>query len=201
MFDLEQYHQVLPIASLMEYIALNITKSSVLVTKARISKALALSELGYINEAYRIYKKILLQKNLPKYGDRASEFADRHDGAHFHLPHDDCYFNDLTPEHDKNQPAIQFLLKPIDSECVQRMKNYCTPFIVEMLQFLRASILVRVGESQNVENLDKADARKQILKNAEDCTRASLASLQNALTIIKLSSEIHHYKIRETNTD
>ena len=191
MFDLEQYHQVLPIASLMEYVALNITKSSQLVTKARISKALALSELGYINEAYRIYKKILLQKNLHKYGDHASEFADRNDGAHFHLPHDDCYFNDLTPEHDKNQPAIQFLLKPIEHEILQRMKNYCTPFIVEMLQFLRTSILVRVGENQNVENLDKADARRQILKNAEDGTRASLASLMNALTIVKLSSEIH----------
>ena len=60
MFDLEQYHQVLPLASLMEYIALNITKSSILVVKARVFKALALTELGYINQAYRSYKKILM---------------------------------------------------------------------------------------------------------------------------------------------
>lgn len=106
MHDMENYHQILPLASLMEFIALKITKSSVLVTKARISKALALVELGYINEAYRIYKKVLMLKNLPKYGDRASEFSDRLDGAHFNLPYDDCYYNDLTPEHDKNQPVI-----------------------------------------------------------------------------------------------
>jgi len=106
MFDLENYHQVLPLASLMEFIALKVTKSSVLVTKARISKALALVELGYLNEAYRIYKKVILLKNMPKYGDRGSEYADRLDGAHFHLGFDDCYYNDLSPEHDKNQPAI-----------------------------------------------------------------------------------------------
>lgn len=106
MFDLENYHQVLPLASLMEFIALKSTKSSVLVIKARISKALALTELGYINEAYRIYKKVLLMKNLPKYGERSSEFSDRMDGAHFNLAFDDCYHNDLTPEHDKNQPII-----------------------------------------------------------------------------------------------
>ena len=77
---MEQYHQVLPLASLMEYIAHSVTKSSVLVTKARISKALALVELGYINEAFTIYKKILLLKNLPKHGLRGSEFSDRQDG-------------------------------------------------------------------------------------------------------------------------
>lgn len=86
----------------MEHVALKITKSSVLVTKARISKALALVELGYINEAYRIFKKVTLLKNLPKYGDRTSEFSDRVDGSHFNLPFDDAYYNDLSPEHDKN---------------------------------------------------------------------------------------------------
>lgn len=90
----------------MEFIALKVTKSAVLVTKARISKALALVELGYVNEAYRIYKKVLLAKNMPKYGERSSEFADRLDGAHYNLAFDDCYFNDLSSEHDKNQPAI-----------------------------------------------------------------------------------------------
>ena len=63
---MEMYHQVLQLASLMEYIAHSITRSSVLTVKARISKALALVELGYLNEAYSIYKKILLLKNLPK---------------------------------------------------------------------------------------------------------------------------------------
>jgi len=86
----------------MEYIAHSVTKSSVLVTKARISKALALVELGYINEAFTIYKKILLLKNLPKHGLRGSEFSERQDGQRFNLNSEDCYYNDLTPENDKN---------------------------------------------------------------------------------------------------
>jgi len=36
----------------MEYIAHTTVRSSVLTIKARISKALALIELGYLNEAY-----------------------------------------------------------------------------------------------------------------------------------------------------
>jgi len=50
----------------MEFIAYYIARSSVLTVKARISKALALIELGYLNEGYAIYKKTLLLKNLPK---------------------------------------------------------------------------------------------------------------------------------------
>jgi len=141
----------------MEFVALKCTKSSVLVTKARISKALALVELGYINEAYRIYKKVLLAKNMPKYGDRASEFSERFDGSHFNLPSDDQYFNDLTPEHDKNQPAITFISKPIEVDVLNKLKVFCTPYVVELLQYLRANLLVRTGEGQNVENLDKAE--------------------------------------------
>lgn len=157
MYDLENYHFVLPLASLMEFIAFKCTKSSVLATKARISKALALVELGYINEAYRIYKKVLMLKNMPKYGERISEFNERIDGSHFNLPFDDCYFNDLTPENDKNKPAIDFISKPIDADVLNKLKVFCTPYVCELLQYLRAALLVRIGENQNVENLDKAD--------------------------------------------
>lgn len=201
LFDLENYHQVLPIATLMEHIALKVTKSSVLVTKARISKALALVELGYINEAYRIYKKVTMLKNLPKYGDRSSEFSDRIDGNHFNLPFDDAYHNDLSPEHDKNQPAITFIQKPLEAEILAKLKVFCTPYVVEKLQFLRASLLVRIGENQNVENLDKAEKRKEVLKAAEDTLRASLAQQQLAYTVLRYRFEIYDLKIRDTNTD
>lgn len=201
MFDLENYHLVLPLASLMEFVAFKCTKSSVLATKARITKALALVELGYINEAYRIYKKVLLLKNMPKYGERLSEFNERQDGSHFNLPFDDCYFNDLTPEHDKNQPAITFISKPIEAEVLNKLKVFATPYVVELLQYLRSTLLVRIGESQNVENLDKADQRKTILKTAEDSLRLSLSMQQTAFTVQKLNSEIDDLKIRDTNTD
>jgi len=93
----------------MEYLALNIVKSNVLTLKARITKAIALVELGYINEAYFIYKKILMQKDIPQHGKRSSELTSRIEGANFHLENDDCYYNDLTPEDPKNLPVITYI--------------------------------------------------------------------------------------------
>jgi hypothetical protein len=49
----------------MEYLAIYVVKSNVLTLKARATKAIALIELGLINEAYFIFKKILLQRDLP----------------------------------------------------------------------------------------------------------------------------------------
>ena len=58
----------------MEYVACDVAKSKVLTVKARILKSIALTEIGYINEAYQIYNKVLSQKDLPKIGLRESEF-------------------------------------------------------------------------------------------------------------------------------
>lgn len=65
LIDLEQFHQVLPLSALMEYVAKNIVKSAILVTKARVFKASALIEIGYINEALLIYKRVMEGKDLP----------------------------------------------------------------------------------------------------------------------------------------
>jgi len=40
---------------------------------------------------------------------------------------------------------------------------------------LRALFLVKIGEHENVEQLDKADLRNQLLKAGEDQLRQSLA--------------------------
>jgi hypothetical protein len=45
------FEKAIPIASLMEYVAKDITRSKILTTKARLYKAHSLLELGYINEA------------------------------------------------------------------------------------------------------------------------------------------------------
>jgi hypothetical protein len=52
----------------MEYLACDITKSKVLTVKARLLKIVALIEIGYLNEAYLLYNKVLSQKDLPKIG-------------------------------------------------------------------------------------------------------------------------------------
>jgi hypothetical protein len=52
--DAELYDKALPLASLMEYIASEISRSKVLTVKARLLKALMLTEIGYLNEAYHL---------------------------------------------------------------------------------------------------------------------------------------------------
>lgn len=59
LLDMDKVEQAIPLCSLMEYIAMFVTKSKVLVTKARIIKATALVETGYINEAYQIYRRVV----------------------------------------------------------------------------------------------------------------------------------------------
>lgn len=74
LIDADLFEKALPLASLMEYVANEIAKSKVLTIKARLLKAIALIEIGYINEAYQIYNRVLSQKDLPKVGGRDSDF-------------------------------------------------------------------------------------------------------------------------------
>ena len=109
LIDLEVYHQVLPLCALMEYVAQNVVKSAILVTKARVLKANALVEIGYIDQALLIYKRIIEGKDLPKHGARASESLSRLDGPNYHFGRKDCYHNDLSPEADENQAALALI--------------------------------------------------------------------------------------------
>lgn len=52
LIDYEMYERALPLLTIMEYVAADEVHSAVLVAKARTLKALALGELGYINEAF-----------------------------------------------------------------------------------------------------------------------------------------------------
>lgn len=91
---------------MMEYIASNVTKSAVLVTKARILKAICAVHAGSMQEALLIYRRIIEVKDLPKHGNRQSENLAIIDGNNFHFDEAIKYYNDLTPENEKNQAAI-----------------------------------------------------------------------------------------------
>jgi hypothetical protein len=64
----------------MEYLAKKVTRSKVLTVKARLLKATALVELGYINQSVQIYNRIITMKDLPDYAARPSEQSIKADG-------------------------------------------------------------------------------------------------------------------------
>lgn len=94
---------------------------------------------------------MLEAKDLPKHGSRQSEYQQLIDGANYHFDDSLKYFNQFTPEHEKNQPAIQFLLKPIEGPKLEQLKSFCSPDVFESIFILRALFLFRVGELENVE--------------------------------------------------
>jgi hypothetical protein len=88
LIDQGLFDKALPLAALMEFIAGDVTRSKVLTVKARLLKATALVELGYINEALQIYKRIVHMKDLPDYGARHSEHSMKENGKNFQFPSD-----------------------------------------------------------------------------------------------------------------
>jgi len=88
----------------------------VLVVKARIQKASSLLELGYINEALLIYKRILSGNDIPKHGVRKSEHLEKQDGFNFRVDAESSYRNDLSPDSDENLAAIAFISKELGPE-------------------------------------------------------------------------------------
>lgn len=73
--------------------------------------------------------------------------------------------------------------------------------MVEQLQFLRCAFLVRLGEQENVENLDKAGLRAQLLQAAEDGLRQSLKQLQTNFEVADLQNKISNERRKLINTD
>jgi hypothetical protein len=61
--------------------------------------------------------------------------------------------------------------------------------------------LVRLGESENVENADKADLRLQLLKAAEELLRGSLRRVQLAEEVSYLQADLHALKLKEIDRE
>jgi hypothetical protein len=144
---------------------------------------------------------VLSLKDLPEYGARYSEFASKQDGPSFTFSSDEGYRNDLTPEADENQGVIKLLLEAIPAETEKKLMEFCSPYIVESLHFLRALFLVRIGETENVERSDKADQRQQIARTAEELMRAVLKRVQVAEEVSHLRSELTTLQLQEVGRD
>lgn len=199
LIDMEIYHKAIPLCALQEYLAREVCESKILVIKARIMKANALLEVGMINEAYQIYRRVLEQQDLPQPGARVSEYSIKQSGQNFQFPSKECYYNNLSPEHENNAEALEMIKKPIEPTVIAKLKEYCSPYIVETLQVLRALFLVRLGETENTENLEKAELRNGLLRNAEESLRTSLKQVQVAEEIAHYQHELDNLTIREIN--
>jgi predicted nucleic acid-binding OB-fold protein len=87
LIDADLPEKSIAVSSLMEYISSDISRSKLLTVKSRLLKAIGLTEIGFINEAYQLYNRILSLKDLPKIGARDSDFLVKKEGKNFYFPY------------------------------------------------------------------------------------------------------------------
>lgn len=183
----------------MEYLAADVTRSKVLTVKARLLRAVALVELGYINEAFLVYRRILLLKDLPEHGLPNSDYSQKLHGKNFHFDADSGYFNDLPPTDEKNAAAVKLMLDPISEDLEANLQKFLSPYLVEMLKFVRVLLCVRTNLTENPEGAP--ESRATALKTAEDSLRAILRKLQYQEEVAHLQTALELAKKREVDPD
>ena len=105
----------------------------------------------------------------------------------------------MPPEADENQAVLKLLLEAIPETTEHQLMAFCSPYILESLHYLRALFLVRVGETENVVNQEKAESRLNLLKTAEEIMRGSMRRLQFAEEIAHIKAELTSFKMREVD--
>lgn len=79
-----------------------------------------------------------------------SDFAHKLEGKNYQFGLDLGYNNDKPPTDEKNQAAIKFMLEPIAEELQTQMQGFLSPYVIELLQFLRALLIARTNIPENV---------------------------------------------------
>ena len=141
------FENCLPMLCLAEYLACDICKDINYTLFSRILKIVCLAELGYINEAFMNYYKILRKFDLPQLLD--SGYKVYSTGKYANLAHNEDkvnFFNNLPPEDDKNINGFNMFLKlNIDDE----LKLMLGPNLYYYLQYAKLVIIFKVCNKEN----------------------------------------------------
>lgn len=175
LIDQEMYAKSLPLTALMDYIAADITRSKVLVVKARVLRTIALTEMGYISEAQSLFQRVLALKDLPVHGGQKGKYAEKLDGKNY-FESSSGYNNDLPPTADGNVAVIKQMLEPISEEVETKLQEFLSPYLVELVQYARALLIVKTNLPEDVRE-PAADFRASSLKTAEDSLRGILKKI------------------------
>jgi hypothetical protein len=135
-------------------------------------------------------------KDLPEPGVRPSPFQAKQIGR-FHG--DSIRFNNDQPlNHESNQAAIQYVLKPHSSELLAKLKAWVSPNGLEQLQYTRALFLTRMGEFEDPDaDIPLTELRNNLLKTSEDSYRGILKNLQLEEEVSHVLEKIEGIQARE----
>ena len=132
---------------LAEYLACDKCKNINYTLFSRILKIICLAEIGYINEAFMNYYKIIKKYDLPQI--LSSGYKVYSTGKYANLAHNEDkvnYFNNLPPDDEKNINALNTLIKlTIDND----LKSFLGPNLYYYLQYSKLIILFKVTNKDN----------------------------------------------------
>ena len=74
--------------------------------RSKILKSIAISNLGYLNNAYQLLIKVVQLKDLPTTFQKVSEFVKKNSGDNWFSDANSFYHCDLLPGDPKNGGAI-----------------------------------------------------------------------------------------------
>ena len=142
-----KFEECLPMLCLAEYLACDKCKNINYTLFSRILKIICLAEIGYINEAFMNYYKIIKKYDLPQI--LSSGYKVYSTGKYANLAHNEDkvnYFNNLPPDDEKNINALNTLIKlTIDND----LKSFLGPNLYYYLQYSKLIILFKVTNKDN----------------------------------------------------
>ena len=142
-----KFEECLPMLCLAEYLACDKCKNINYTLFSRILKIICLAEIGYINEAFMNYYKIIKKYDLPQI--LSSGYKVYSTGKYANLTHNEDkvnYFNNLPPDDEKNINALNTLIKlTIDND----LKSFLGPNLYYYLQYSKLIILFKVTNKDN----------------------------------------------------
>lgn len=85
---------------------------------------------------------------------------------------------------------MKVIQEHISDDVEHSLMKFCSPYLIESLQYLRSLLLVRLGQTENVENQEKAELRATLLRTAEESLRGSLKRVQFAEEVAHVRLEL-----------
>lgn len=157
--DFDYDVECLPILAFLEYLASDVLKSQVNLTKTRIWNAIVLAKIGRVGLSVDLMFKILkwkdsvidgilLTHNSPIVSSRESSYLNQTEGNEFEFIEEKYKFHDYLPfENPKNSQTLELLMSE-DLDICERHK--VSSFLTQMMRYTRWVIICKLLKFKEV---------------------------------------------------
>lgn len=140
MIDIGKAVNILPAATLMDYVATDIVKHTSYSMRAKLIKSIALADIGMLREAVSMLYRAANDKDMPLFWTRQSDFIKRERGCNWYPNDQPLYNNSAAPNEATNKEVLENI-KKLESINKTFEANYGFTNAV-LLQYAKAMIVM-----------------------------------------------------------